>query len=797
MWSNAGGQPRVFESYRAALSGLGGRVDRVRDRCRTILTGERATAGLGAGAGPVPTPAETAATAAEQPRAAFVETLRQPGDDRPLGYYETCLLFLCAYHDVGVSRASILADSVGAGRDLDIPAFVTRAERYGLGAALRPVPFERISALLLPAVMPTRDGRAVVLVDRFADGGFGVLDPDLSDRPVRHGRDEIERAYDGHLIFVVRELRAAGDGRAGGQADGRADGRADGTQHTAGWFWRPLWRNRSIYAQVMLAAVLTNFLGLSTSLFIMIVYDKVIPNQAMESLVALTVGVAIALGFDFLIKTLRATFIDKAGRRADVEMGRLIFDQLLNMQMRLRRGSSGAFASMLREFDSLRDFFTSATLVALVDMPFIVLFILVIYLICGPVALVPALIVPAVIVVGVAIQPFMARLANAGHREGLTKQGVLVETVNGLETIKVTGAGPMMRDRWQQSIDRQSEIGFRTRAFSQFALNFTVFAQQAAQVLIIVYGVFLIADARMSMGALVAAVILTGRCLAPLGQVAQTLARANQALTAYRALNTLMAEPPERDTARSYLSRPRLAGAIDFVDVAFRYPDQKTAALDGVSFTVKAGEKVAVLGRVGSGKSTVGKLLLGLYQPDAGAILVDQTDMRQIDPVDLRANIGTVLQDVWLFSGTVRSNVALGAYRPTDEDILRACEIAGVHDFVKETPNGYDLMIGERGEGLSGGQRQAVAIARALLGDPPVLVMDEPTSAMDMHSEQLLLSRLADVVRDKTLVLMTHRPALLSLVDRVIVMDHGKVVADGPKSILNRAEDGVRPAANQ
>ena len=772
----------MLDSFRTAISGYRGLLFRNENssggQAAGISPPDASPHGVSSGNGPAPIPALTAAVKSE-----VHPVLPRQGGGRSLGYYEQCLLFLSAYHDLGVSKASILAESTGVDIDLDIPAFVARAESYGLTAALQPLPFERISGSLLPAVMPTKDGRAVVLVERLDDGGFGVLDPDLSERPLRRGRKEVEDAYDGHLILVVRELRAAGDAQS------------DAPQSHEGWFWRPLWRNRSIYAQVVLAAVLTNLLSLSTSIFIMIVYDKVIPNQAIESLVALTVGVAIALGFDFLIKTLRATFIDKAGKRADVEIGRLIFDQLLNMQMRLRKGSSGAFASMLREFESLRDFFTSATLVAIVDMPFIIFFIIVIYLICGPVALVPAVIVPLVIIVGVVIQPFMARLASANHSEGLTKQGVLVETVNGLETIKVTGAGPMMRERWKQSIDHQSEIGFRMRAFSQFALNFTVFAQQASQVLIIVYGVFLLSDAQMSMGALVAAVILSGRCLAPLGQVAQTLARANQALTAYKALNTLMKEPPERDRARSYLSRPKLAGKIEFVDVEFQYPDQKGAALNGVSFSIEAGEKVAILGRVGSGKSTVAKLLLGLYEPDSGNILVDRTDMRQIDPVDLRANIGTVLQDVWLFSGTVRSNIALGAFRPTDDEILQASEIAGVHDFVKETSNGYDLAIGERGEGLSGGQRQAIAIARALLGSPSVLVMDEPTSMMDMQSEQVLLSRLADTLKDKTLVLMTHRPALLSLVDRVIVMDRGKVVADGPKDILNRPAAAARQAS--
>jgi ATP-binding cassette subfamily C protein LapB len=532
--------------------------------------------------------------------------------------------------------------------------------------------------------------------------------------------------------------------------------------------------------------VLANFLGLTTSIFIMVVYDRVLPNEATESLIALTIGVGIALLFDFLIKSLRAGFIDRAGQRADMVMGRRIFDQLLDMQMRARKGSTGALASTLREFETLRDFFTSATLVAVVDLPFILLFVGVIYMIGGPLAIVPAIAVPVVLIVGLAVQPLLARLAEQSFADGQSKQGVLVETVSGLETIKATGAARRMRARWEEAIARQSEHGTRSRTITQFAMNATAFTQQSAQVMIVFYGVFLITAGEVSMGALIASVILTGRALAPLAQLAQTLTRLNQARSSYRNLDALMRADSERPEGRHWISRPRLDGRIRFDDVHFTYPDQMVAALSGVSFTIEPGEKVAILGRIGSGKSTIARLILGLYAPDKGAVLIDDTDIRQIDPGDLRRNIGSVLQDVWLFTGTVRENIAIGARRPRDADIIEAARIAGVDDFIARHPSGYDLMLAERGEGLSGGQKQAITLARALVGRPPVLLLDEPTSAMDVQNERDVIARLRDEARDRTLVVVTHRTSLLDLVDRVIVIENGRVAADGDKSLLAR-----------
>ncbi|MBE0455604.1 MAG: type I secretion system permease/ATPase [Roseovarius sp.] len=699
------------------------------------------------------------------------ETRSRPDETSPL---EACLLHAAAALDRPMTLAALHAvqssDAPGAP---GVREAITAAERAGMQAAFGARKLRDFDAALTPAILLLEDERAVVLHGVTRDGRLAVHDPALGAGIGEVARDDLQRLYTGYAILLRREHRedilATFEGRRG---------------H---WFWSALAANRWSYSQVLLAAVLANFLGLTTSIFIMVVYDRVLPNEATESLIALTIGVGIALLFDFLIKNLRAGFIDRAGQRADIVMGRRIFDQLLDMQMRARKGSTGALASTLREFETLRDFFTSATLVAVVDLPFILLFIAVISMIGGPLAMVPAIAVPVVLVVGLAVQPVLARLAEQSFRDGQSKQGVLVETVSGLETIKATGAARRMRARWEDAIARQSEHGTRARGVTQLAMNATSFTQQSAQVMIVFYGVFLITAGEVSMGALIASVILTGRALAPLAQLAQTLTRLNQARNSYRSLDALMRADSERPQGRHWLSRPRLDGRIRFDNVHFTYPDQPVAALKGVSFTIEPGEKVAILGRIGSGKSTVARLLLGLYAPDQGAVLMDDTDIRQIDPGDLRRNIGSVLQDVWLFSGTVRENIAIGARRPRDSDILEAARIAGVEAFIARHPSGYDLMLAERGEGLSGGQKQAISLARALVGRPPVLLLDEPTSAMDVQNERAVIARLRDEARDRTLIVVTHRTSLLDLVDRVIVIEDGRVGADGDKSILARA----------
>jgi len=686
---------------------------------------------------------------------------------------EACLLHAAVVLDRPMTLAALQAVQTGSEDSLSIRDAIVAAERAGIQAGFGRRKLKDFDKTLVPTILILEEGRAVVLEEVLSADEFAIHDPAFGEGTGRISREKLEQVYSGYALLL--------------RAEHREEIALNRTGRQGHWFWSALSENRWAYTQVILAAMLANFLSLSTSLFIMVVYDRVLPNEAIESLIALTIGVGIALIFDFLIKSLRAGFIDRAGQRADMVMGRRIFDQILDMQLRSRKGSTGAMASTLREFETLRDFFTSATLVAVVDLPFIVLFIGVIYLIGGPLAIVPAIAVPFVLIVGIAVQPILARLAEKSFADGQSKQGVLVETLSGLETIKASGAQRRMRARWEEAIARQSDHGLKSRAVTQFAINSTAFAQQAAQVMIVFYGVFLITAGEVSMGALIAAVILTGRTLAPLAQLAQTLTRFNQARTSYRSLDSLMHTESERPEGQGWIARPRLNGEIRFEDVSFAYPDQNVDALRNVSFTIRPGEKVAILGRIGSGKSTVARLMLGLYQPRSGSVLVDGIDIRQIDPGDLRRNMGSVLQDVWLFSGTVRENISIGAARPRDRDVLDAAHIAGVEDFVKRHPAGYDMMLAERGEGLSGGQKQAITLARALVGRPPMMLMDEPTSSMDVQNEAAVIKRLKKEMADRTLVIVTHRTSLLELVDRVIVIDRGTVALDGPKSLLNRS----------
>jgi ATP-binding cassette, subfamily C, bacterial LapB len=450
-------------------------------------------------------------------------------------------------------------------------------------------------------------------------------------------------------------------------------------------------------------------------------------------------------------------------------------------------------ANNLREFETLRDFLSSVTLATFIDIPFAFLFLLVIWAIGGPIVWVPILAIVLIVVASLAVHPRLKQLTQTSFEDSQTKQSVAVETLQGLETIKATGTGAIMRKRWQDAIVHQSAVGLKTRMLAQFTGNVSNLATQLVTVLTVTVGVFLFQNGQIGTGAIVAASMLAGRAVAPLAQLTQLLTRLNQSIASYRALSQLMQQPREHRENAAYLHRDEWQGSIEFREVSFRYPDQTDGGLNNVSFKIEAGERVALVGKMGSGKTTIAKLILGLYQPSAGAILIDGIDIRQIDPADLRRNLGVVMQDVWLMTGTVKQNIAVGGLHPTDQDILEASQLAGVHDFIAPHPEGYGLRLKERGEGLSGGQKQAIAIARALVDRPPILLMDEPTSAMDTNGEKILIDKMKRQLINQTIVVITHRASIIDLVDRVIVIDQGKIAAQGPKS------DFVKPqaAANQ
>jgi len=551
----------------------------------------------------------------------------------------------------------------------------------------------------------------------------------------------------------------------------------------APWLFEPMVENKATYFKVAAAAVLINIFALVTSLFSMVIYDRVIPNNAMSSLTALSIGFAIVVIFDFVLKTLRAYFVDIAGADIDSQIGDRVFKKLLGMRLDLKKGSTGALAGLMRELEALRDFFASATLTAIVDVPFLLLTVLVIFLIGGPVVIVLLVTIPAVLITGWATNPALERLSARTMREGLSKQSVLVETIGGLETVKAAGAGPMLARRWSTALRQQSDSSLRQRLISTLAITVAGSASTISYAGVVIIGVLLIGERELTAGGLIACSLLAGRAIAPLAQITQLLSRLSATRTAYRQINEVMQQPSEGPSGQA-LELGKVLGKIEFRNVTFRYPGGSEPALSGVSFTIEPGERVALLGRVGSGKSTITRLILGLYPPDDGLILIDGTDIRQLDPDVLRSRMGVAMQDSVLMTGTVRENITLGRDGVDDAEMLRASELSGTHQFMGQLANGYDLKLADRGDGLSGGQRQSIAIARALAGRPQLLMFDEPSSSMDTQTETGLIERLGREAQGRTLILVTHRPPLLQLVQRIIVLDRGKVITDGPRDTV-------------
>lgn len=552
----------------------------------------------------------------------------------------------------------------------------------------------------------------------------------------------------------------------------------------ADWLSRPLLENRWLYVRVAIGAALINIFGLFTALYTMTVYDRVVPTGAFGSLIGLTIGMAIVIVFDFIMKGLRGYFVDVAGSRVDQRVGRSIFAKLLAMRLDQRRGSIGGLSAIVREVETIKEFFASATITALVDVPFILLTLLVIALVGGSVVWVPIILIPLVVLLGLALQPILRKQSSALLGNALTKQAVLVETIGSLETVKVAGAGPMLDHRFDQAIEQHAFASLRQRLISNLAVNAAMSAQMICYAGVVFVGVYKIADQSMTMGALIACSILAGRAVAPLSQIAQLLTRIHSARTAYRQIDALMQQPDEiGDGGRS--APMLLEGGIEFRDVDFRYPGAAELALRNINFRINPGEHVALIGPIGSGKSTIARLITGLYEPSSGLVMVDGIDIRQMEAVSFRAKIGALLQDNSLLTGTIRENIELGR-DGGEAELFRVSQMAGAHDFISTLPSGYELRLSDRGEGLSGGQRQSISLARALYGKPPIMILDEPTSAIDTDTESALVARIKEELAGRTLILVTHRPSLLALVDRVILMQRGRVIVEGTPDQISK-----------
>ena len=686
----------------------------------------------------------------------------------------SCLSYLTGLLQHPVSKQALKAGLPNADISFTPELCVRAAERSGFNAKIvKRVDLKKISSLTLPAILLLRAGQAVILLSvnsesktadlAMAESGGGSMTVPLA---------ELEKEYTGYSIFVKPKFKF--DSRAG---------KKDYVDPND-WFWGTLKRFWPIYRHVFLASFLLNLFGIATPIYTMNIYDRVVPNTAIPTLWVMSGGIILVFVLEFILRNLRSYFVDVAGKNADTLIASHLMERVMSMRMDKKPESTGSMANNMKEFESLRDFFASSTLVLLVDLPFVFLFILVMFMIGGSLGLVPLIAVPLVIFISLALQRPLKRITDQTMIESNQKHAILVEALSGLDTIKTSGAQSRIQGRWEQLVGMTARTSAKAKSIATLATTLTSFVIQMTTVVIVLFGVYMMIDKQMTMGALVAMTLLAGRALSPLSSVCGLLLKYEQSRVALEALNNLMNSPSERPHDRVFRHTPELLGQIEFQNVTFLYPNSQEKALDNVSFLVRPGERVALLGRIGSGKSTIGRLVMKLYEPTEGAILLDGIDIRQIDPADIRRSIGYVGQDNYLFYGTIRDNIAYGAPHVDDNSIQIAAHLSGVMDFVRGQANGLDVQVGERGTALSGGQRQSVAIARALIGNPPILIMDEPTSNMDNGSENRFQKRLSAYRGLKTLLCVTHRSSMLNVVDRIIVLDGGKIIADGPRDIV-------------
>ena len=557
------------------------------------------------------------------------------------------------------------------------------------------------------------------------------------------------------------------------------------------WFWSTLKLSIPIYRDVLIASFLINLFVLATPLFTMNVYDRVIPNNAEETLMVFTIGIVLVYVLDFFLKFTRSYLLELAGKKSDIIMSSIIFEKVLDLKMAEHPPSVGSFANNLKDFESVRSFFTTATMTAVIDLPFAIIFLAVIYYIGGALVLVPIVTIFLILGYSLIIRKPLRESIEASYEASAKKNGILIETLQNIETVKTMRMNGKKQWEWEESTGEIAEKNLKSRLLSSSIPNVTNFFIQLNTVFVVVFGVYLIKEFELTMGGLIAVVILTSRTVAPIGQAAALISNYSDAKTAYDTLNEIISREVERPAGQEFVERPKFKGKIEFKEVSFNYPGTEVPALTNVSFVINPGEKVALIGRIGSGKSTIAKLILKLYEPTAGKILIDDIDIAQIDPADLRRFISYVPQDVHLFKGTIKDNIVSSEQHPDVGDIIYAAQVSGVEEFVQTHPLGYDMPIGERGAGLSGGQRQSVGIARALIQESSIMIMDEPSNAMDQTTEKNLMNRLKKELKEQTVLIITQKLGLLDMVERVIVMHNSKVLLDDKRDIVIKQLSGA------
>jgi ATP-binding cassette subfamily C protein LapB len=638
----------------------------------------------------------------------------------------------------------------------------------------------------LPAVLELADNRAVVLVE-MRDADALVYAPGAAE-PMWVKASEIGPAYTGRAVIVETDPTREREGERPWDKAKRSH-----------WFWSEVWKVRGEFWPVLLAALIVNLLAFAMPLFTMNVYDRVIPNKAISTLWVLALGVILALAFDFTLRVARARLIDEVGRSLDAKLSQKLFEKVMNLPMAERQGSTGAFARRVSEFEMVRDFFASTTVVLTVDVVFLVLFLALITVLAGWLVLVPIVGIVMMLVAGLSLQKSMGRAALDAQADSSLQHSILVESISGAETLKAVRAEGQMLGKWRRYSAMSAATQERMRKLTAVAVNLASISQQLISVGLLIGGFYRFQEGEMTMGAIIAIIMLSGRSLQPVGQLAFLVTRGKQAFTTLASLQRMMDAGDERQSSMRSIVPEIRAGHIELKDVAFRYPNASRESLSDINLKINPGERIGIIGRVASGKSTLGRVLGGLYPPTSGEMLVDGLDSRQYHPHQLRDAFRFVAQDADVFSGTVRDNLMLGAARADDNQLIDAVVRSGADIFLSRDAAGFDLPVGERGSRLSGGQRSLLVLARALVSPSKLLFLDEPTGAMDTQTELYFIEHLRTALApDQTLIVSTHRNNMLSILDRLIVIDGGKILADGPRDeVLKHMTAVAQPPAGE
>lgn len=687
--------------------------------------------------------------------------------------------WLTRYYDKYVSTAVLYAD-LPRDRLLSPDLAVKMLGQTGISSGWVKRDLKSFSDYLFPIVLAKNDGNYCILTSRQKEKNqvsYTILLPETGTQRTVSAQ-ALEQEFTGYALLASRKPEMKSE----------TDSILPEVNREGHWLFGTLWRYRHFFYSAAIAALLANILMLATTFFTMNVYDRVVPNQAYATLWSLAIGVVIAIIFEFITRQIRSWLIDSAGKKADLILGTTLFRQMMSVRLENKPQSAGSFANQLREFESVRDFMTSATLATLSDIPFCILFLMIIYLIGGPLAFVPLMAIPVILIFSILIQRPLSNYMGENMRESSLKHGLLIESIEGIEALKAARGEGVMQKRWEDFSALSAATSMKIRHLSSMTMGFAAFIQQITTVVIVVWGVYLIHAGELTMGAMIGVVILTGRCLAPLAAMVGLAIRYQQAKTALKSLNQFMEMPVDRDPMRDYLPSPRFEGNIRLRKVNFEYPipgmQNTIKVIDNVSFQVGRGERVAIIGNIGSGKSTLLKIIARLYQPKSGQMSIDGVDVAQVDPADWRTAVGYVGQDCRLFYGSLRENVMIGNPSATTAHFLRIAKMTGLDQIAAQHPMGFDMPVGEMGQLLSGGQRQLVALARCLLLDPKIILMDEPTSSMDALTEAKFIEQLHKAITDQTLIIVTHRFSLLQLVSRLMVLVEGRITHDGEKDAV-------------